>query len=70
MELYEQNNYTIDNIQALIDNHAEEGVHLNLNEQMLFQKRMRTMLRRLFRHSLILTEELLYIALLKITMCQ
>ncbi len=27
MELYEQNNYTIDNIQALIDNHAEEGVH-------------------------------------------
>ena len=28
---------------------------------------MQTMLRRLFRHSLILTEELLYIALLKIT---
>ena len=30
MELHEQNNYTIDDIQALIDNHAEEGVHLEL----------------------------------------
>ena len=30
MELYEQNNYTIDDIQALIDNHTEEGVHLKL----------------------------------------
>lgn len=30
MELYEQNNYTIDDIQALIDNHAEEDVHLEL----------------------------------------
>lgn len=28
MEFHEQNSYTIDDIQALIDNHAEEGVHL------------------------------------------
>lgn len=30
MELYKQNDYTIDEIQALIDNHAEKGVHLEL----------------------------------------
>ncbi len=30
MEFHEQENYTIDDIQALIDNHAEEGVHLEL----------------------------------------
>ena len=33
MELHEQNNYTIDDIQALIDNHAEEGVHLELKRE-------------------------------------
>lgn len=30
MEFHEQENYTFDDIQALIDNHAEEGVHLEL----------------------------------------
>lgn len=30
MEFHEQDKYTIDDIQALIDNHAEEGVHLEL----------------------------------------
>ncbi len=29
-EFHEQENYTIDDIQLLIDNHAEEGVHLEL----------------------------------------
>ena len=30
MNFHEQENYTFDDIQALIDNHAEEGVHLEL----------------------------------------
>lgn len=30
MEFHEQSNYTINDIQALIDNHAEENVHLEL----------------------------------------
>ncbi len=30
MNFHEQKNYTIEDIQALIDNHAEEGVHLEL----------------------------------------
>ena len=42
MELHKQNNYTIDNIQALIDNHLKKAFILNLKEQMLFQKRMQT----------------------------
>ena len=30
MNFHEQEDYTISDIQALIDNHAEEGVHLEL----------------------------------------
>ena len=30
MNFHEQDNYAIEDIQALIDNHAEEGVHLEL----------------------------------------
>ena len=30
MEFHEKDIYTIDDIQALIDSHAEEGVHLEL----------------------------------------
>ena len=32
MNFHERDNYTIDDIQALIDNHAEEGVHLELKQ--------------------------------------
>lgn len=68
MELHEQNIYTIDDIQALIDNHAEEGVHLELKRANALSKENADKVTKTFRHSLILTEELLYMALLKITM--
>lgn len=38
MNFHEQENYTFDDIQALIDNHAEEGVHLELKRASALSK--------------------------------
>lgn len=54
MEFHEQDKYTIDDIQALIDAHAEEGVHLEFKRADALSQEKADKKQSLFQRFLIL----------------